>query len=118
MKRCRTGFVLQSRIGAGIQQAAHCGGATGSNGPMQRSGSVLVLGIYLRIRIEQNLDGFYLPFGIRGWAINVAICRVVQGSAAAMIGVCVWVSSGDKKLPNNFGAMAGRRQMQCRIADV
>jgi len=71
------GFVFQSRVAAGSQEASHRRGTPGSDGAMQRSGAVQILGIYVRAGIEQKPDGLHLPLRIPGRPSDVTIGCVV-----------------------------------------
>ena len=77
MKGRGPGFVLQRRIAAGSEEGSHRAGTPRANRAVQRSGTVLILGVDIRASLEQKLDGLHLLLGIPTRRIEATIRSIV-----------------------------------------
>ena len=118
MKRGRSSLVPQRRISARLQRDAGRRRASRTHCSVQCSRTVLILGIHLRAGLEQTLDGLYLQLGIPRGAHDVAVRRVMKWVAVAMVHRRIRVRPEGKQLSNDLDAIAGRSQLQGRVANV
>src|SRR5688572_16520893 len=58
VKGSGAGLVFECRIGSGLEKAMHGGGASRTDGAVQRGGAVLILCINFRSGFQQTLNGF------------------------------------------------------------
>jgi hypothetical protein len=61
VKWCGAGFIFQRRITTSFEQAFHGGSTSRTDCPVQRCGSIFVLGINFGSGVEQALDCLDLP---------------------------------------------------------
>src|SRR5215510_13472791 len=118
MKRRRSSLVPQRWISARLQRDAGRRRASRTHCSVQCSRTVLILGIHLRAVLEQTLDGLYLQLGIPRGAHDVAVRRVMKWVAVAMVHRRIRVRPEGKQLSNDLDAVAGRSQVQGRVASV
>ena len=72
------GLVLKRRITPRFEKVFYGSCTSSTNSAVQRSGTILVLGIDVSTCVKQAADGLHLPFGIPRGAIDITICCVVR----------------------------------------
>jgi len=68
--------------------------------------------------LEQTADGCHLSLLIPDRTRNEPICRIMQGSALAVVPGGVRVGAGVEQQPDNLDTVPGRRQVQQSVPNV
>jgi hypothetical protein len=118
-KLCSRGAVLRAdcRIGPAFEKCPHGGGATRSNGAMERSGPVHVSSVGICARVNEAHDRRCLRNRIPPWRDGIPDSRRMKRFTPPAVPRSD-VSSGLDEFANERVAIRGRGKMQRRIVRV
>ena len=118
VKRRGSGPIANPRIGTGVEKARDGLGTTGADGPMQRRRPILVPGIHIGSRLQQQANHLDLLPRIPVRAGRTTIGGIMERLAATAIPGRTAVRAGRDQHGRNLGAITRRRDVKGGITDV